>query len=136
MSDPPKDCYLCYWSDADYADGMRDSYSTSGGMLILVVPRTFVPLNWLCKKQTAVSRSSTEAEMIALDARLRMEALPALILWEKVIEVFLPERIATTPPKRIPGVSSPHSDIHKELMLADWRACSERLLIKIITYYS
>ena len=28
---------------------------------------TFVPISWMCKKQTAVSRSSTESEIISLD---------------------------------------------------------------------
>ena len=28
---------------------------------------TFVPISWMCKKQTAVSHSSTESEIISLD---------------------------------------------------------------------
>ena len=35
----------------------------------------FVPVSWMCKKQTAVSRSSTEAVILSLDAGLRMEGL-------------------------------------------------------------
>ena len=50
--------------------------------------RTFVPLSWLCKKQTSVSHSLTEAEVISLDACLRMDGIPALDLWDLVIEVF------------------------------------------------
>ena len=38
------------------------------------------------KKQGAVSHSSTEAEVIAMDAALRLEGLPALMLWDIVIE--------------------------------------------------
>ena len=44
--------------------------------------KTFVPISWLCKKQTSVSHSSTEAELISLDAGLRMDGLTALVLWE------------------------------------------------------
>ena len=33
---------------------------------------------WICKKQTSVSHSSTEAEIISLDAGLRMDGIPAL----------------------------------------------------------
>ena len=33
----------------------------------------FVPINWMCKKQTSVSHSSTESEIIPLDAGLRMD---------------------------------------------------------------
>ena len=42
----------------------------------------------MCKKQTSVSHSSTEAEVISLDAGLRMDGIPALTLWDLVIEVF------------------------------------------------
>ena len=50
--------------------------------------RTFVPISWKCKKQTSVSHSSTEAEIISLDAGLRMDGIPAFDLWDLVIEVF------------------------------------------------
>ena len=40
------------------------------------------------KKQTSVSHSSTEAEVLSLDAGLRMGGIPALDLWVYVIEVF------------------------------------------------
>ena len=49
---------------------------------------TFVPVSWMCKKQTSVSHSSTEAEIISLDAGLRTDGIPALTLWDLVIEVF------------------------------------------------
>ena len=42
----------------------------------------------MCKKQTSVSHSSTESELIALDAGLRMDGIPALGLWDLIIEVF------------------------------------------------
>ena len=42
----------------------------------------------MCEKQTSVSHSSTEAEVISLDAGLRMDGIPALDLWDLVIEVF------------------------------------------------
>ena len=41
---------------------------------------TFVPISWMCKKQTAVSHSSAKSEIISLDAGLRMEGIPALQL--------------------------------------------------------
>ena len=43
---------------------------------------------WMCKKQTSVSHSSTDAEIISLDAGLRMDGIPALDLWDFAIEVF------------------------------------------------
>ena len=42
----------------------------------------------MCKKQTSVSQSSTESEIISLDAGLRMDGLPALDLWDMFIEVL------------------------------------------------
>ena len=47
-----------------------------------------VRANKMCKKQTSVSHSSTEAEIISLDAGLRMDGIPAPDLWDLVIEVF------------------------------------------------
>ena len=44
--------------------------------------------SWRCKKQTSVSQSSTVSEIISLDAVLRMDVLPALDLWDVVIEVL------------------------------------------------
>ena len=49
---------------------------------------TFVPTSWMCKKQTAVSHSSTEFEIISLDAGLRLDGLPALELWDLIVSVF------------------------------------------------
>ena len=42
----------------------------------------------MCKKQTSVSHSSTESEDISLDAGLRMDGTPALVLWDLLIEVL------------------------------------------------
>ena len=50
--------------------------------------RTFVPVSWMCKKQTSVSHSSTVSEIISLDDGLRMDGPPALDLWDIVIEVL------------------------------------------------
>ena len=90
VGDAPGDCWLTLFSDASFAGDLRDSKSTSGGMLCLVGPNTFVPLNWICKKQGAVSHSTAEAEVISLDAGIRLEGIPALSLWDLVIDVFDP----------------------------------------------
>ena len=46
---------------------------------------SFFPISWTCKKQTSVSHSSTESEVISLDAGLHMDCIPVLDLWELVI---------------------------------------------------
>ena len=50
--------------------------------------QTFVPMRWMCKKQTSISHSSTEAGLNSMDAGLSMDGVPALDLWDLVIEVF------------------------------------------------
>ena len=58
----------------------------------------------MCKKQTSVSHGSTEAEVISLDAALRMNGIPALDLWDLVIEVFhsSPNQTNQTKDVRVP----------------------------------
>ena len=67
---------------------LEDSKSTSGGTLCIVGSHTFVPISWMCKKQTSVSHSSTESEIISLDAGLRLEGIPALDSWDLIVAVL------------------------------------------------
>lgn len=87
VGDSTSKCHLALFTDAGFAGDLKDSRSTSGAFLFLVGPNTFVPITWFCEKQGAVSHSSTEAEVISLDAGLRMEGIPSLALWEEVVEV-------------------------------------------------
>ena len=70
-------CRLGLFQDSDFAGDLEDSKSTSGGILCIFGSRTFVPISWMCKKQTSVSHSSTEAEVISLDAGSRIDGIPA-----------------------------------------------------------
>ena len=83
-----KQCRLGLFQDSDFAGDIEDSKSTSGGTLCIFGSHTFVPISWMCKKQTAVSRSSTESEIISLDAGLRLDGLPALELWDLIVSVL------------------------------------------------
>ena len=56
---------------------------------------TFVPISWMCKKQTSVSHSSPESEIISLDAGLRLDKIPALDLWD--LNVFVLGNTIQTP---------------------------------------
>ena len=49
---------------------------------------TYVPISWMCKKQTSVSHSSTESEIISLDAGLRLDGFPAIDLWDLIVAVL------------------------------------------------
>ena len=62
-----------------FAGDLEDSKSTSGGTLCIFGSHTFVPISWMCKKQTSVSHSSTESEIISLGAGLRLDEEPGLI---------------------------------------------------------
>ena len=50
-----KQCRLGLFQDSDFAGDLGDSKSTSGGTLCIFGSHTFVPISWMCKKQTAVS---------------------------------------------------------------------------------
>ena len=73
-----KQCRLGLFQDSDFAGDLEDSKSTSGRTLCVFGSHTFVPISWMCKKQTAVSHSSTESEIISLDTGLRLDGLLAL----------------------------------------------------------
>ena len=91
-------CRLGLFQDSDFAWDLADSKSTSGGFLWIFRSWTFVPISWMCKKQTSVSHSSTEAEIISLDAGLRMDGIPALDLWNLVLKCsILPETNSMKP---------------------------------------
>jgi hypothetical protein len=47
-------------------------------------PNTFATLQAVSKRQTSVSHSTPEAEIVAADHAVRKQALPALQLWEKL----------------------------------------------------
>ena len=83
-----KQCSLGLFQDSDFAGDLEDSKSTSGGTLCVFGSHTFVPISWMCKKETSVSHSSTESEIISLDAGLRLDGIPALDLWDLIVFVF------------------------------------------------
>ena len=83
-----KQCRLGLFQDFDFAGDIEDSKSTSGGTLCVFGSHTLVPISWMCKKQTAVSHSSTESEIISLNAGLTLVGIPALDLWDLTVLVF------------------------------------------------
>ena len=97
MGSTAKQCRLGLFQDSDFAGDLEDSKSTSGGTLFIFGSHTLVPISWMCKKQTSVSHSSTESEIISLDDGLRLDGFPALDLWDLIVSVLgitiqIPER--------------------------------------------
>ena len=103
MGNTAKQSRLGLFQESDFAGDLEDSKSTSGGTLCVFGSHTFVPISWMCKKQTAVSHSSTESEIISLDTGLRLDGLPALELWDLIGNV---SRVSD-------GSGKPESDVHK-----------------------
>ena len=102
-----KQCRLGLFQDSDFAGDLEDSKSTSGGTLCVFESHTFVPISSMCKKQTAVSHSSTESEIISLDTGLRLDFLPALELWDLIVSVLgNVSRVSD-------GSGKPESDVQK-----------------------
>ena len=87
MGNTAKQCRLGLFEDSDFAGDLEDSKSTWVEHCILG-SHTFVPISWMCKKQTSVSHSSTESEIISLDAGLRLDGIPALDLWDLIVAVL------------------------------------------------
>jgi len=79
VGDAIDDCRLVLFADADFAGDHSESKSTPGMYLAMVGRRTFVPLQAISKAQSAVSHSSTEAEVISLEFAHRTEGVPALL---------------------------------------------------------
>ena len=79
---------LGLFQDSYFAGNLENSKSTSGGTLCVFGSHTFEPISWMCKKQTSVSHSSTESEIISLDVGLRLDGIPALDFWDLIVAVL------------------------------------------------
>ena len=90
-----KQCRLGLFQDSDFARYLEDSKSTSGGTLCVFGSHTFVPISSMCKKETSVSHSSTESEIISSDAGLRLDGIPALDLWDPIVFLSLETLLRT-----------------------------------------
>ena len=110
-----KQCRLGLFQDSDFAGDLEDSKSTSGGTLCIFGSHTFVPISWICKKQTSVSHSSTESEIISLDAGLRMDGIPALDLWDLIVTVFHGNTHQNDQARRDPYKSPTRKKIHGKI---------------------
>ena len=84
VGDSPEFIELAY-CDADLAGDRTDSKSTSGVLICLVGPRTYMPIAGVSKKQTFVSKSTPEAEIVALDHGVSKEGMALATLWQHAI---------------------------------------------------
>ena len=118
MGNTAQRCRLWFFQNSDFSGDFEDSKSPSGGVLCIFGRHTFVPTSWMCKKQTSVSQSFTEAEIISFDAGLRMDGIPALTFCDLVIELMHFVQNRTEGPEKSHGNSvdssqSKHAQHHR-----------------------
>jgi hypothetical protein len=114
VGDDAQYCHPVLYSDADFAGDLVTAKSTSGCYLAIVGPNTFAPITASCKKQTCVSHSSTESEIVAAEQGIRTEGLQALAFWELVTELLgtaptKPAETQTATPKAVE--MNPYSEL-------------------------
>ena len=85
VGDLVPDLSLHLFVDADLAGDSASSRSTSGVFFAIFGPRTRWPITGQSKKQTSVSHSTPEAEIVAYDFGLRTIGLPATLLWSTLL---------------------------------------------------
>ena len=74
----------------------------------------------MCKKQTSVSHSSTESEIISLDTGLRLDGLLALELWDLIVSVLGNiSRISDRTGKPVNGENKHHKSHNKIDVMED-----------------
>ena len=108
-----KQCRLGLFQDSDFAGDAEDSKSTSGGTLCVFGSHTLVPTSWMCKKQTSVSHSSTESQIIFLDTGLRLDGIPALDLWDLIVAVLHGNTYQSNQERRDPYTNLVRVNPHK-----------------------
>ena len=81
---------LWLFTDADHASKTDHGYSTSGSLLAIAGGRSFFPATFQSKRQTACSRSTTEAEAIALATALFSDAIPVQEFLSQLLGVKVP----------------------------------------------
>ena len=83
-NDPPAELWLSLDVDSNFGSS-PDMKSTSGLILALQGPDSFAVILWGSKTQRAVSRSTTEAEFVALSTALFGDAISLLAVCQRMI---------------------------------------------------
>jgi hypothetical protein len=83
--DPPAELKLWLYANADFAGDKDTRRSTSGTFLAIVGPQSFMPPAAKTNKQSCVSHSTPEAEIVSIDMAIRTLGIPALHVWDLVL---------------------------------------------------
>lgn len=73
------------FADADFAGCTLTQRSTTGYFHCIRGPRSCFPITGVSKRQSCVSHSTPEAEMVATDFSLRHCGIPSLDLWQALL---------------------------------------------------
>ena len=87
------DC--CYFKIQTLHEILKTQNQHQAEFLCIFGRRTFLLVGWMCKKQTSVSHSSSESEIVSLGAGLRMDGLLALDLFLVIEELDMTHIIPT-----------------------------------------
>ena len=117
VGDKVEHCHPVLFSDADYAGDVVTATSTSGLYLAIVSPNTFAPITASCKKQTCVSHSSTESEIVAAEQGIRTEGLQALAFWELATALLRDDR----PDEKVETLCATPNAIEMNPCLRSWQ---------------
>ena len=85
IGDELQDLFPHLFADADFAGCTDTQRSTNGLFLALRGPRSCFPIAGVSKRQTCVSHSTPESEMVSMDHALRHCGLPCLNLWHRLL---------------------------------------------------
>ena len=87
IGDARADLKITLYADADFAGDTETTRSTSGVFVALTGPNSFYPISALSKRQSCVSHSTPEAELVAADLAIRTKAylpwISGLYCWTK-----------------------------------------------------
>ena len=84
IGDSLDEIFAHFSADADFAGDIETQRSTSGYYSIIRGPNSSFPFSVGSKRQTCVSHSIPEAELVAADFGLRTDGLPSLSLWSVI----------------------------------------------------
>ncbi|WP_288993063.1 polyprotein of Ty1/Copia retrotransposon, partial [uncultured Marinobacter sp.] len=85
VGDTLKDVQPHLYADADFAGCTSSQKSTNGVHHVLRGPNTCFPLEGVSKRQSCVSVSTTEAEIVAGFFALKTVGIPSLMIWERLL---------------------------------------------------
>ena len=86
VGDKVENVRLALYADADFAGCPNTARSTTGVYFALMGPSPHCGLAAISKRQSCVSHSTPEAELVAADHALRACAIPALSLWSYILQ--------------------------------------------------